>query len=369
MQPGAMAALVERLIGKAKGSMEERAPTLPEMERGHRPKRAIRNWRVLMDKLVIIIRYAAQQLLVQEWFPGCSSPLGQPLPLSKAEPATPGEIYAQLIVHAEMLTPLKSQTPASVAASACVHPPHALKGGGNTSQSYIYCKMCLCRWKNPSTATEVKKNLKAEKSKGPLSQKKMAENYMMEDGDLVEPPYGTIQTSEEAERKMERMQQELEKKMQVDRMEMAQHQEQMWKELQAQKIEMQEKEKRHQAALAALHREKNDLEREYAILQNRQSSSKKCLCGKEAEKLQVKREGPRKGRFFWKCTQRECQYFEWEPRAPSPPPSDFSFSLVNSTVRTGSQASVPGSRRRSKSPRTERRRHASDVEVEDVSSS
>ena len=184
-----------------------------------------------MDKLVIIIRYAAQQLLVQEWFPGCSSPLGQPLPLSKAEPATPGEIYAQLIGHAEMLTPLKSQTPASVAASACVHPPHALKGGGNTSQSYIYCKMCLCRWKNPSTATEVKKNLKAEKSKGPLSQKKMAKNYMMEDGDLVEPPYGTIQTSEEAERKMERMQQELEKKMQVDRMEMAQHQEQMWKEV------------------------------------------------------------------------------------------------------------------------------------------
>jgi hypothetical protein len=132
---------------------------------------------------------------------------------------------------------------------------------------------------------------------------------------------------------------------------------------------MQEKEKRHQAALAALHREKNDLERECAILQNRQSSSKKCLCGKEAEKMQVKREGPRKGRFFWKCTQRECQYFEWEPRAPSPPPSDFSFSLVNSTVRTGSQASVPGSRRRSKSSRTERRRHASDVEVEDVSSS
>eukprot|EP00913_Durusdinium_trenchii_P035579 g33295.t1 len=38
-----------------------------------------------------------------------------------------------------------------------------------------------------------------------------------------------------------------------------------------------------------------------------------CKCGKPAERLQVKKEeSPRKGRWFWKCMQRKCDYFEWE---------------------------------------------------------
>ena len=38
-----------------------------------------------------------------------------------------------------------------------------------------------------------------------------------------------------------------------------------------------------------------------------------CKCKKPAEMLRVIKEGPRKGRHFWKCVQRTCDFFEWEP--------------------------------------------------------
>ena len=58
------------------------------------------------------------------------------------------------------------------------------------------------------------------------------------------------------------------------------------------------------------------------INQNAQSRNMKmCHCHKPAELLKVKKEGPRQGRKFWKCMQRECQFFEWLPRTPSPQPS------------------------------------------------
>lgn len=44
------------------------------------------------------------------------------------------------------------------------------------------------------------------------------------------------------------------------------------------------------------------------------ASLRLCKCGKTAEKLRVKAaDNPRKGREFWKCVQRQCDFFEWEP--------------------------------------------------------
>ena len=53
----------------------------------------------------------------------------------------------------------------------------------------------------------------------------------------------------------------------------------------------------------------------------------------------VKKEGPRKGRFFYKCEQRECEFFEWEKKDDAM--SVDSYSLIGTTSR------------RSKSPRRE----------------
>lgn len=39
----------------------------------------------------------------------------------------------------------------------------------------------------------------------------------------------------------------------------------------------------------------------------------KCQCGKPAERLRVKKEGETKGRHFFKCQRRICEYFAWDP--------------------------------------------------------
>ncbi|CAJ1337053.1 unnamed protein product, partial [Effrenium voratum] len=43
-----------------------------------------------------------------------------------------------------------------------------------------------------------------------------------------------------------------------------------------------------------------------------------CHCARPAERLLVKKEGPRQGRAFWKCVQRQCDYFWWEPLKEDP---------------------------------------------------
>ena len=43
-----------------------------------------------------------------------------------------------------------------------------------------------------------------------------------------------------------------------------------------------------------------------------------CECQEQAERLQVKKEGPRQGRWFYKCMQRRCNFFLWEPEMSTP---------------------------------------------------
>lgn len=69
--------------------------------------------------------------------------------------------------------------------------------------------------------------------------------------------------------------------------------------------------------------------------------SQNCLCGKPAEALVVKKEGPRKGRMFWKCVQRRCDFFEWIPEAEMADIDD---------AKTAASSLNP---RRSKSPKRE----------------
>ena len=39
-----------------------------------------------------------------------------------------------------------------------------------------------------------------------------------------------------------------------------------------------------------------------------------CFCGQPAEKLMVKKETARKGRHFYKCLRRVCDFFQWDPK-------------------------------------------------------
>eukprot|EP00435_Cladocopium_sp_Y103_P019395 s2098_g4.t1 len=294
-------------------------------------------WRVVMDKIVTIMQFVDQQLAVQEWFPGSSGLLVRPTPLSK-EQETIEDVYAQLIVGAETLPPLKSKEQPTAAASSCIHPKNALRGGGNKSASYIYCKNCLSRWNSPLTAAEIHAHLKDQKKKGPLSQKKELPKDLrqMEDTEMLEPPYG-----EEA---MPSAMQ----KQETDQLYAMQHQmraaqEELWRELQAQRQEAKEKEMVHQKALLTMHQEKEALEHQLNQLQAQEAMSKvkRCHCGVAAEKLVVKKEGPRQGRKFWKCTQRECQYFEWVPRTPSQRAERIFAGHVSEDGRTDERAVIP----------------------------
>lgn len=52
----------------------------------------------------------------------------------------------------------------------------------------------------------------------------------------------------------------------------------------------------------------------------RASGGKLCGCGEPAIRLQVRKEGPNHGRFFWTCRKdrsdpAKCTFFEWEPSA------------------------------------------------------
>eukprot|EP00435_Cladocopium_sp_Y103_P066160 s391_g28.t1 len=118
----------------------------------------------------------------------------------------------------------------------------------------------------------------------------------------------------------------------------------MEKEMEAQRIAAQEAQLRNEKMIQSL------LQKQQQDVIPEHKAVVKCDCGAEAEKLKVKKEGPRKGRFFWKCVQRRCEFFKWD----DPQHADSilgSFSMVSSLERGTSEASAPASRRRSKSPR------------------
>ena len=126
----------------------------------HHSKRAIRGWRILLDKLGMLLVFASLQQIVDEWFPPSQHSPGSHL---EHKEETLEDVYAAIIADAKMLPPLKSKEVAKTPISNCVHPKERLKGGGNASSSYIVCRDCLARWPNHLPAAEIKKQLKENK--------------------------------------------------------------------------------------------------------------------------------------------------------------------------------------------------------------
>lgn len=131
----------------------------------HQERRALRNWRAIMDKVITLVTLVVLQDAVKDW---CPLPLEQPQPLAQEESInTIEDLYYHIIRDAKSLAPLKSSTPPTVSSSSCIHPKKELKAGGNASASYVVCKLCHSRWECPARATELKKELK--QNVGPLS--------------------------------------------------------------------------------------------------------------------------------------------------------------------------------------------------------
>ena len=145
--------LLSRAKGWAAGPSREsshRGARHPE-ERQTRPRKALNNWRVILDKLHMVVVLASLQEGVESWC-GSFPPLGPSIEQSKEE--TLQDVYgAILAAGARTLPSLKSKTPPSVPASDCTHPKAQLKGGGNATSSFIVCKACHSRWECPERAT------------------------------------------------------------------------------------------------------------------------------------------------------------------------------------------------------------------------
>ena len=151
----------------------------------HNERRALRGWRVMLDKLYLILTMVALQDATAEWCP----PLSPSAPSIKPLPDKVEDFYLDL-AGAAVLKPLKAKDPPRMAASECTHPKKELKGGGNRTQSYIVCRMCHTRWESSHRAAELHQYIKEQKG-GPLSlfdeSHMEVDAAMLEDKTYVEP--------------------------------------------------------------------------------------------------------------------------------------------------------------------------------------
>ena len=176
-----MAALVTRLrrLGKSDAAAGNVDVPMDVPPPEHHSRRALRGWRVVLDKVWVLLIFAEHQRLVEEWFPQ-----SQPSRGSRLEPKeeTLADVYAAMIASSKMLAPLKSKDGPRTSISSCIHPKEKLRGGGNASQSYIVCKDCHARWENSMTTAEIKKYMKQHKEetseRGLLSQNVVTQPMM-----------------------------------------------------------------------------------------------------------------------------------------------------------------------------------------------
>ncbi|CAK9093402.1 unnamed protein product [Durusdinium trenchii] len=329
-----MSGLVERVGRLLTSREEEKVKDVKMKSYARKPKMAVRNWRVLLDKLFTLLAFVERQQLIQEWLPELHSLSGPSMLQSKEEDSLEA-CYQKIIINAKVLHPLKSKEAPTVSMSTCVHPKAQLKGGGNKSASYIYCKMCHCRWESPLTAADIKEDLKKGK-KGLLSQK-------MEEART------------EQEVKVPAKEKEVSEKEQAE----------MWQELRRQRVDLQEKEVHIEAMMRALKTQKHELQEmiQKGVIQGAEAPAKKtqgklpeeetpqCLCNEMAVKASRVDERTLEEKFFWVCKWGNCDFFQREPMKAikDKAPSEMSFQMLGSTASSSHRG------RRSKSPRLEKR--------------
>eukprot|EP00913_Durusdinium_trenchii_P026417 g24785.t1 len=330
-----MSQLMERM-GRLLGD-SQRTPRSDVVMKGQarRPKWALRNWRVLVDKLFIIMAFVERQALVKEWLPSLV-PSEQFMPQSKQEEDSLEAVYAKIILTAKPLAPLKSKEKPSVSASTCIHPKHQLKGGGNKTASYVTCKMCHSRWESPLQAAEIKEDLKKQKQ-GLLSQTKT--NLAL-----------TLKKEEEKGKETKAQGAAIMQLLREERAQAASEKMEVLKEFERERVAMREKEVQMQAMMSTVVNQKEAMER---MLEEKSQSSQElvkapkktegplgceplCHCQLIAHKLRrLPEEGSKeKERHFWVCKTGQCEFFQWDDIRPKTSPSEMSFAVVSSRKRS-----------------------------------
>ncbi|CAK9071951.1 Retrovirus-related Pol polyprotein from transposon RE1 (Retro element 1) (AtRE1) [Includes: Protease RE1 [Durusdinium trenchii] len=327
-----MSQLLER-TGRLMGDREKNASPADVVMKGQarRPKMALKNWRVVLDKLFIIMAFVERQALVKEWLPSLA--LSELFTLqSKQEDDSLEAIYAKIITTAKPLAPLKSKEKPTVSASSCIHPKNQLKGGGNKTASYVTCKMCHSRWESPLQASEIKEDLKKQKQ-GLLSQTKTALTLKKKEEAVTEKdidPQGAAVVQNLQQLLREEREQAASQKMEV------------MKELEQQRLVMREKEVQMQAMMSSVMNQKEAVEK---MLEEKSQSSQEyvkvpmktegplgeeplCHCQLIAYKLRwLAEEGStKKERHFWVCKTGQCEYFQWEDKRVTQIPSEMTNS-------------------------------------------
>ncbi|CAL1161943.1 unnamed protein product, partial [Cladocopium goreaui] len=175
----AMSSLLERAKNLGKAMVAHANPPQSEkdaaMSEPHHAKRALKGWRIIMDKVITLLVLVEHQHIVEGWLPLSQPSLGLP---SESKEEKLEDVYAELIQCSKRLTPLKSKEEPKVSMSTCIHPKKELKGGGNQAGSYIYCRLCNSRWENTMRSQEMRKEIKeqnAKKKGGLLSQETQAQ--------------------------------------------------------------------------------------------------------------------------------------------------------------------------------------------------
>ena len=290
-----------------------------------------RNWRALLDKVCTILILAALQDATEEWCP-LPAPLERSMP-SASLPETLEDLYALVISSgATVLKPLKSKKEAPAAAADCTHPKKELKGGGNSTSSYVYCQRCHSRWAMDHRAADMKKYLKEEKG-GPLKRQvsssatRAAPDVTMAQVREMESCSGELQQAVQELREQNKgmMERILKREGQAAQPSTAAV-EHLGKEVRRMAESVQERGLRQETLLQYLlerkeHQEPRKSEgplpeaRSQAAESNpaMASGTVKCDCRLKAKLMTVVRETPQKGRRYWMCQTGECDFFQWVP--------------------------------------------------------
>jgi hypothetical protein len=132
-------------------------------------KRAVKHWRVIIDKLIVVEDFLSLEESVNSWSPEVTE---KPyVDYSRAS----CEQLADIIKSAENLPPLKSKTKPNLEPEWCPHLKEKLVAGANQHAAWVSCTDCHSRWKAPQTV----KNLGRSKSKTTKSEKSQATTAQM----------------------------------------------------------------------------------------------------------------------------------------------------------------------------------------------
>lgn len=125
-------------------------PMVEAVARAQRnPKKAVKNWRVVVDKILVLEALVGLEESVHSWLPADTAGTQLSTPSSKQ--------LAEHIAHADQLAPIKSKSNPAKNLETCRHEEDKLVMGANQYSSWVSCRDCHARWAAPRSWTTIKK--------------------------------------------------------------------------------------------------------------------------------------------------------------------------------------------------------------------